>query len=402
MLVDKLSGNFSNKIAKAKNNLSPGAKKIIDESFKSAPKGCIRDFHIHSVGMNKGLDSGAWVNPEMLSWSHPLKHLKFKAYMSAGGIKNQEMADKEYLERLVKLITIDPRYGKVLLFAFDYHHNDQGEIVKERSTFFIPNKYVYSLSQQYPDVFIPAVSIHPYRKDALEELEKYAKLGVRYLKWLPNAQYIDPSSSRIDPFYKIMKKYNMVLISHTGHEKAVEGEEYQKLGNPQLLERPLSLGVKVIMAHMASLGGCYDKTANKMRSCFEVFKDMFQEKKWSKILFADISAVTLYTRLGKPLNYLLNNPQLHKRIVHGSDYPLPAINILYQAKQFFDKGYITNKEKELLQEIYLYNPIIFDFVTKKIIRHPETGKKLLPIAFQTPQGLPCPQTLKMNTTGDKL
>lgn len=34
----------------------------------------------------------------------------------------------------------------------------------------------------------------------------------------------------------------------------MEAEEAQRLGNPRLLRRPLDLGVKVIVAHAASLG----------------------------------------------------------------------------------------------------------------------------------------------------
>jgi hypothetical protein len=37
------------------------------------------------------------------------------------------------------------------------------------------------------DMFLPCVSVHPYRKDALEELEKYAAQGVHLVKWLPNS-----------------------------------------------------------------------------------------------------------------------------------------------------------------------------------------------------------------------
>ena len=57
----------------------------------------------------------------------------------------------------------------------------------------------------------------------------------------------------------MMKKYRMILLSHTGEEQAVEAEENQRLGNPLLLRRPLELGIRVIMAHSASLGTCDDR-----------------------------------------------------------------------------------------------------------------------------------------------
>ena len=49
--------------------------------------------------------------------------------------------------------------------------------------------------------------------------------GVRMIKWLPNAQGIDPSSDLCIPFYKKMKELDVFLLCHCGDEKAVEGEE---------------------------------------------------------------------------------------------------------------------------------------------------------------------------------
>ena len=73
--------------------------------------------------------------------------------------------------------------------------------------------------------------------------------------------------------------------------------------------------------------------------------------------------------------------------MNGSDYPLPAINILYKTSQLSDLGFITEKEEELLNEIYSYNPILFDFVLKRTMRSPSTGKRLRPEAFTLPENL---------------
>ena len=113
---------------------------------------------------------------------------------------------------------------------------------------------MFSLADQYPDVFEPVVSVNPYRQDALDELERGAKRGARLVKWLPNAIGIDPADDLCDAFYRRMNELNLILLSHGGEEKAVEAEEDQKLGNPLLLRRPLEVGVKVIVAHCAGLG----------------------------------------------------------------------------------------------------------------------------------------------------
>ena len=41
----------------------------------------------------------------------------------------------------------------------------------------MPNQTIWDLSQKYPEIFTPTISVHPYRQDAIQELEKWAKLG---------------------------------------------------------------------------------------------------------------------------------------------------------------------------------------------------------------------------------
>ncbi len=77
-----------------------------------------------------------------------------------------------------------------------------------------------TFAKKNPGIFFPIISIHPYREDATTALRHSAQQGVRFVKWLPNAMGIDPASNtmqdKLDPYYRIMKEYDMVLISHTG------------------------------------------------------------------------------------------------------------------------------------------------------------------------------------------
>ena len=58
---------------------------------------------------------------------------------------------------------------------------------------YVPNEYVYSIRNKYSDCFEMVASVHPYRKDALEELSTWGRLGIKVVKWLPPAMNIDPS-----------------------------------------------------------------------------------------------------------------------------------------------------------------------------------------------------------------
>ena len=70
--------------------------------------------------------------------------------------------------------------------------------------------------------FSPVISLHPYRPDAIDELDRWGKAGVKYIKWLPNAMGMDPANKAIEPFYRKMKEHNMILLSHGGEEQAVK------------------------------------------------------------------------------------------------------------------------------------------------------------------------------------
>ncbi len=47
-----------------------------------------------------------------------------------------------------------------------------------------------------------------------------------------------------------------------------------------------------------------------------------------------------------------------KGCVNGSDYPLPAVNLLIRTRPLVKQGYINADEAESLKEIYDYNPLL--------------------------------------------
>lgn len=377
----KLGGNFAGQPEEIDKNISDGAKKLIESAYADVDPKNLHDHHVHLVGINEKV--GTQVNPKMLSWLHPFHRIKTQIYLSAAGVDDIKNANEEYIERLVRLIKSNKNHGKFHILAFDHNYNSDGTINDVKSEFYVSKDYMFSVYEKYPDLFVPVISVHPYREDAVQELEKWAKKGVKWIKWLPNAQGIDASNPRIDEYYKTMKKYDMILLTHVGEEQAVEAEEDQKLGNPLLFRRPLDLGVKIVMAHCASLGRDEDlDNGNKKVPSFELFMRLMNEKKYEGLLYGEISATTQFNRLPTPLLILLENPNLHKRLVNGSDYPLPAINIIIQTKSLVKYGMITKQERQYLNEIYQYNPLLFDYVLKRTIRHPKTGIKFDAVVFE--------------------
>jgi len=109
---------------------------------------------------------------------------------------------------------------------------------------------------------------------------------------------------------------------------------------------------------------------------FDLFLRLMSEKRYEGLLFADISAMTQYNRIGGPLTTMLQREDLHDRLVNGSDYPLPAVNLLIRTRALVQHGYITKDERAWLNEIYDYNPLLFDFVLKRTMKLPGTQRSL--------------------------
>jgi uncharacterized protein len=376
-LLHHIGGAFSHRPEDLSDSISQKSADLIKRVFDDLDPQRLVDHHVHIAGLGVG-GTKAYVNAKMRTWAHPLQRLKFKVYLSSAGVTAEDQADTHFVDRLRRLVQHIDGHGKHRLLAFDKNYRADGSVNLEKTEFYVPNEYVFQIAEQHSDLFLPNISVNPYRPDALSELQKWATRGARIVKWLPNAMGIDPADSRCDPFYQKMKELNLILLSHGGEEKAVEAEEDQKLGNPLLLRRPLDHGVKVIVAHCAGLGvnQDLDHPDKPVSDNFDLFMRLMDEKRYEGLVFGEISAMTQFNRLGKPLTTILGRADLHERIINGSDYPLPAVNILIRTKPLMKRGYITADEREQLREIYSFNPLLFDFVLKRTVKLPGSNKRL--------------------------
>jgi len=150
-----------------------------------------------------------------------------------------------------------------------------------------------------------------------------------------------------------------------------------------LLRRALNAGVKVIVAHCAGLGDNEDLDDPRRGRVhnFDLFLRLMEEKRYEGLVFADISAMTQFNRMLRPLATILKRDDLHERLVNGSDYPLPAINALIRTRALVKHGYINREERACLNEIYDYNPLLFDFVLKRALKLPGTQQRLPAAVF---------------------
>ncbi|MCA8922905.1 MAG: amidohydrolase family protein [Planctomycetes bacterium] len=371
--------------------LSDAARALIAQAWEGLDPARVVDVHAHVIGLGAG-GTGCQVHPGNLSWTSPLRLVKTRFYKGAAGIYDESKADALYLERLLDLAQTQTPRARLLLLAFDHFHDAAGEPRPEVSEFYTPNDYVAGIVEAHPELFLFCCSVHPYRKDALAELDRCVELGAKCVKWLPNAMGIDPLDPRCLPFYERMAAHGLPLLTHAGEEQAVHAEEAQALGNPLRLRAPLAQGVTVLLAHCASLGTNEDLDqepaadgSRPRESGFELFRRLVKEPREAGRLFADISATPQFNRCDPVLAELLGDPALHPFLINGSDYPLPAIDLIIRTGQLAGLGLLDPAEVPLLEEVFAANPLLFDFVLKRRLRRiTEAGEQRFPSSvFET-------------------
>ena len=322
------------------------------------------DAHTHIVGSGDG-GSGITLSQDMDSpFLHPIQTLQHWAYANAACTGARQGQDAAFVSRLLALMNSMPKGAKAMLYAFDKAHGANGDPDHANTAFFVPNAYAKSLAKLHPERFEWVASIHPYRRDCVRVLEQAAADGARAVKWLPPAMGIDPGSPACDRFYKAAAQLNIPIISHGGEEKAVHGANQPLFGNPLRLRRALDAGVKVVIAHCASLGKDIDDSGNKVQS-FDIFAKLMAENQWQGRLFGDISAIVLRNRDPGILKTLLSESAWHGRLLNGSDYPLTGAPALISPRKLAEAGLLAADSVPPLLALQDYHPFRFDFVLKR-------------------------------------
>ncbi|MEQ1740498.1 MAG: amidohydrolase family protein [Methyloglobulus sp.] len=338
------------------------------------------DCHTHIVGSGdngSGITLSEQMNAPLL---HPIQTLLHWAYANAACTGKKGGQDIGYVNRIVALLETMPKGAKAMLYAFDKAHGANGDADHANTAFFVPNEYAMMLAKRYPERFEWVASIHPYRRDCEAVLEQAVVQGARAVKWLPPAMGIDPASPQCDRFYKVASKLNIPIISHGGEEKSVHGADQPLFGNPLRLRRALDAGVRVVIAHCATLGNDLDESGKSIRS-FDIFAKLMAEKQWQGQLFGDISAIVLRNRELEVVKTLLTETGWHSRLLNGSDYPLTGVLPLISIKNFVESGLLAEETLEPLLALQDYHPFRFDFVLKRSLSW--QGKRFASSVFET-------------------
>ena len=275
------------------------------------------DCHVHVVGNGTG-STGCWYRPRGVTrFGAPLM-------LRAVGLPRSALAgdlDGIYAEQILKFVRESSLDAAVIL-AQDEPYRDSGEKIGNTGSSYVPNDYVLGLARQHRE-FLAAVSIHPARRDALEELDRCLAGGAVMLKCLPNCQNIDWNNRGYTRFLERMAESGLILLAHTGSERTLPVID-ARLASPRVLTRALEIGVTCIAAHVGTGMMLLDP------DYFEVFVEM--TRRYPR-LYGDNSALACCNFRARPaaLRRLTNDPELAARMLHGSDVPVPVTGALLWA-----------------------------------------------------------------------
>src|SRR5882762_4638491 len=209
------------------------------------------DFHVHIVGTGAS-GTGCWLRVGF--WHRPLAGMMLRGVgMSTDAFERN--FDALYVEHLLAQVQ-SSSLGAAMILAHDEVYDDRGQRMEDVGSFYVPNDYVLKLAREHRE-FLPAVSIHPARPDALEELERCLAGGAVMMKCLPNCHNINCNDRRFTKFWERMAEAGLPLLAHTGgeHTLPVLRAEY---ADPRVLVLPLECGVNTIAAHCAAKSGLFD------------------------------------------------------------------------------------------------------------------------------------------------
>lgn len=277
------------------------------------------DIHVHLAGL-QGDGSGCFVSERMR------RTLTFRALTTLMGANPRVPAEanRTYVERLSNLLATSSELDYACLFAMDGVYDAHGDLVPSESHLFVPNSYVFEACRRSPHL-LPVISVNPQRRDALEELERWADDAVA-MKWLAPLQKFDPSELRYAPFIRKLGELGLPVIAHSGCEHTFPGME-QRLGNPALYERLVQEGVAVIFSHCGT--GSFVYPGYDFSKIFMAMLDRYDN------VFGDTSAFCSIVRYQQVRRFAAD--RFADRILHGSDFPVPSSALYFLPALGFGK-----------------------------------------------------------------
>lgn len=262
------------------------------------------DCHVHTCAFSQANGKLS----AKLRRSLPFKFLDWTIGLGAGDAEGDRKLEAALAAELDAANGLDA----AAILAFDAVHEEDGTLNDAETHLYVKNDYVIGMVRRHPKMLFGA-SIHPYRKDAVPELERCAAAGAVLVKWLPITQKIDPSSPKCYAFYDALAALGMPLLSHTGGERTLP--RLNNTQDPMLLMPALRRGVTVIAAHCGTRSFPFEHDYTRRFARMAVDHERF---------FGDTAALNLPFR-AHGYKFTLDDPRVRTKLIHGSDFPIMPV-----------------------------------------------------------------------------
>jgi predicted TIM-barrel fold metal-dependent hydrolase len=280
-----------------------GEKTPAPKPPKSKP---LLDIHVHVFGTGDS-GSGCYLSKKITTG------FNFAFLVRTLNIQANKHGFDSGFERVLARQVRESGLDKVAVLAQDQVYDAKGRPDRQRTNFFVPNDYLFEVTQRYSQWMTPCVSINPDRRDCLEELERCLEKGARLLKIHPPTQGVDISHAKHARFFARCAEADILVLVHTGHEHAAPVLDMD-LADPYRLGQALEAGCRVVACHSGS------GWVNDRPDYFQHFVDMVGRY---PRLWGDTSVMTTGAR-NRDLDRAIATKTVCDRLVHGSDFPFPS------------------------------------------------------------------------------
>jgi len=248
------------------------------------------------------------MSPRLLeSW--PFRFMRWRFGIEGTDERSERTLEQLLADTLEQTVELDA----AVVLAFDAVHDRDGRLDAANTHLYVTNDYVIELAKRHPKMLFGA-SVHPYRKDAVAEIERCVAAGAVLLKWLPIVQNFNPADERCFPVYEALAHFKLPLLSHTGGERTLPRLD-DSVADPMLLLPAAERGVTVIAAHCGtrSWWGEPDYLPQFMRLA-----------RAHEHFYGDTAALNMPPR-SYAWKQMLADPEIRRKLVHGSDWPIISL-----------------------------------------------------------------------------